>query len=135
MFPALRSPALPNWRTVCIAAACAAAGGGLRWGFREHDAVRADSALTAPPAPVLTKPPVALSTHLTAESRRSLSNLNKLTALAAILPNMTAEEIAPLVETLAASVQEGGSGWGTPESTEIMLRALFTRWAELDAPG
>src|SRR5688500_16363219 len=59
MASAFRLMALPKWRMACIALACAAAGGGLRWGFRKQIPVRADSALTSPAAPV-SKPPVPL---------------------------------------------------------------------------
>jgi hypothetical protein len=114
---------------------CAVAGWGLRWSLQEYEARRGDRALNGPAFPGATAPAAELPPPLTVKSLLALSYQNRMVAIAANLPNMTVKEIAPLVEALSATFQEGGSGNGTPESTKLMLRALFTRWAELDGPG
>jgi hypothetical protein len=126
MSPASRSPALRPWRKACLALLCAAAGGGLRWRLQTNG--------TAPSGPAATDQKAPPPLTPTADALRSLSVTNRLTSLAAALPNMTAAEIAALVESLAARFQEGGMGPGTAD-IELLLRVAFTRWAELDPPG
>ena len=126
--PAAALPSQPSRRRVAsIAVACAVAGGTLQWSLRE----KGGTARTPVTAPVTMPSAAPLPT---AESLRSLSFSNRLTSLASALPGMSTAEIAALVEFLAAQVQEGGSGRGTP-GPELLLRVAFTRWAELDAPG
>jgi hypothetical protein len=126
MSPASRSPALRPWRAACLALLCAAAGGGLRWRLQTNG--------TAPSGPAATDQKARPPLTPTADALRSLSVTYRLTSLAAALPNMTVADIAALVESLAARVQEGGMGPGTAD-IELLLRVAFTRWAELDAPG
>jgi hypothetical protein len=125
------SPAPPRWRVAGVAILCAAAGAGLRswrpWAGVKSSLPVVEVAALPGATPVLPR--------LSTESLPSLSYLNRLSALAAALPDMTVAQIAPLVKDLTATCQEGGSGGGTAKSTEALLRVLLLRWAELDSPG
>lgn len=86
------------------------------------------SAATKPGVETQSIPPAP-----TAAKLRSLSPAGRLASLAAALPHMTVNDLAPLVETLTASREETSSA---PDfASDALLRLLFSRWVELDAPG
>src|SRR5204863_1552094 len=84
-----------SWRTASIAVACAIAGGWLRWCLREPGSTHAFGALIDPPASA--NQPAPPPAHITPASLGILSHRNKLAAIAAALPDMTEEEIGPVV--------------------------------------
>jgi hypothetical protein len=108
---------------------CAVAGAGVQT-LVQPSATRtladAGSAAGAAPSPGNTAARAAMPTR---ESLAALSAEEQITSLAAALPHMEIADILPLVEHL---LKARGVA---PDEPPDLIRALFTRWAALDAAG
>lgn len=139
------SPALRPLSTAAAVLLSAAAGAALH--HVRHGNSTAPSPATSPGAAAAetnTRPGSAATRPAmpTRESLAALSPDAQFTALAAALPQMEVADILPLVEHLlkARHITSGEApadpfAAPPPDLISPLLRALFTRWSELDAAG